>query len=69
MTSAETCELQSIQKACVTDKSGTKVCFWDSTNSACKEKTCANAPTTNTSYDQCKNYLSTCTLNDASAGC
>jgi len=35
----------------VTNNTGTKVCIWDSTDNACKEKTCKNSPATNTTYD------------------
>jgi len=46
-----------IQNACSKNSSGFD-CIWDTT---CKEKTCANAPITNTTHELCTSYLSTCT--------
>ncbi|CAD8108961.1 unnamed protein product [Paramecium primaurelia] len=52
------CSAANVQAACVKNTSGTD-CIWDTT---CKEKTCANAPTTNNTHDLCTSYLSTCTV-------
>ncbi|CAD8109110.1 unnamed protein product [Paramecium primaurelia] len=58
------CSAANVQAACVKNSSGTD-CIWDTT---CKEKTCANAPTTNNTHELCTSYLSTCTVK-AGGGC
>ncbi|CAD8176985.1 unnamed protein product [Paramecium pentaurelia] len=52
------CSAANVLAACVKNSSGTD-CIWDTT---CKEKTCANAPTTNNTHELCTSYLSTCTV-------
>ncbi|CAD8109130.1 unnamed protein product [Paramecium primaurelia] len=52
------CSAANVQAACVKNSSGTD-CIWDTT---CKEKTCANAPTTNNTHELCSSYLPTCTV-------
>ncbi|CAD8160435.1 unnamed protein product [Paramecium octaurelia] len=54
------------EKGCVVNSLGNS-CFWD--NAACKEKTCVNAPTTYNTQAQCKQYMSTCSVNENMAGC
>ncbi|CAD8210868.1 unnamed protein product [Paramecium octaurelia] len=66
-TSQDNCENQKIQQACITNLDQTKSCIWD--QSKCKEKTCVNAPTTNSTHLQCNTYLPTCTVNDLLNGC
>ncbi|CAD8145016.1 unnamed protein product [Paramecium octaurelia] len=63
-----TCAVITLEAACVKNSSGA-ICFWDSASSTCKDKTCANAPATNTTNDLCVAFLSSCTLNSTSAGC
>ncbi|CAD8109102.1 unnamed protein product [Paramecium primaurelia] len=58
------CSAANVQAACVKNSTGTD-CIWDTT---CKEKTCANAPTTNNTHDLCTSYLPTCTVK-AGGGC
>nr|CAA09180.1 surface antigen G [Paramecium tetraurelia] len=58
------CSVANVQAACVKNSSNFD-CIWDTT---CKEKTCANAPTTNNTHDLCTSYLSTCTVKSG-GGC
>lgn len=58
------CSVANVQAACVKNSSNVD-CIWDTT---CKEKTCANAPTTNNTHDLCTSYLSTCTVKSG-GGC
>nr|AAS94225.1 surface antigen A [Paramecium tetraurelia] len=63
-----TCAAITLEAACVKNSSG-QTCFWDSASSSCKDKTCLNAPSTNTTHDLCQAFLNTCTVNSTSAGC
>ncbi|CAK64788.1 unnamed protein product (macronuclear) [Paramecium tetraurelia] len=63
-----TCAVITLEAACVKNSSGA-TCFWDSASSTCKDKTCANAPSTNTTNDLCVAFLSSCTVNSTNAGC
>ncbi|CAK82827.1 unnamed protein product (macronuclear) [Paramecium tetraurelia] len=63
-----TCAAITIEAACVQNSTGSS-CFWDTASSSCKDKTCANAPKTNTTHDLCQAFLNTCTVNSTSAGC
>ncbi|CAD8202267.1 unnamed protein product [Paramecium octaurelia] len=58
------CSAANISTACVKNMNNFD-CIWDST---CKEKTCVNAPKSNTTHDQCTSYLSTCTV-QSGGGC
>ncbi|CAK64874.1 unnamed protein product (macronuclear) [Paramecium tetraurelia] len=63
-----TCAVITLEAACVKNSSGA-ICFWDTASSTCKDKICANAPSTNTTHDLCVAFLSTCTVNSTNAGC
>nr|P17053.1 RecName: Full=G surface protein, allelic form 168; Flags: Precursor [Paramecium primaurelia]CAA36378.1 unnamed protein product [Paramecium primaurelia] len=63
-----TCAAITLEAACVKNSSGS-TCFWDTASSSCKDKTCVNAPATNTTHDLCQAFLNTCTVNSTSAGC
>nr|P13837.1 RecName: Full=G surface protein, allelic form 156; Flags: Precursor [Paramecium primaurelia]CAA27514.1 unnamed protein product [Paramecium primaurelia] len=63
-----TCAAITLEAACVKNSSGS-TCFWDTASSSCKDKTCVNAPATNTTHDLCQPFLNTCTVNSTSAGC
>ncbi|CAD8183449.1 unnamed protein product [Paramecium pentaurelia] len=63
-----TCAAITLEAACVKNSSAS-TCFWDTASSSCKDKTCVNAPATNTTHDLCQAFLNTCTVNSTSAGC
>ncbi|CAD8073156.1 unnamed protein product [Paramecium sonneborni] len=51
---------------CVINSSNSP-CFWE--GASCKDKTCINAPTTNTTHQQCQTYSNSCSLNNDNKGC
>ena len=59
------CSVATIEAACVKNLSGSP-CIW---NVTCKDKTCANAPTTNNTHELCTTYLATCTVASGGSGC
>ncbi|CAK64868.1 unnamed protein product (macronuclear) [Paramecium tetraurelia] len=63
-----TCAVITLEAACIKNSSGA-TCFWDTASVGCKDKICANAPSTNTTHDLCVAFLSTCTVNSTNAGC
>ncbi|CAD8170519.1 unnamed protein product [Paramecium octaurelia] len=65
--SGENCENQKFEGACLTNLDQKTKCIWDT--NICKDKTCINAPQTNTTHDLCTTYLATCTVNDILKGC
>ncbi|CAD8144072.1 unnamed protein product [Paramecium pentaurelia] len=62
-----TCAAITLEAACVKNSSAS-TCFWNTASSSCKDKTCVNAPATNTTHDLCQAFLNTCTVNQTSAG-
>ncbi|CAD8157933.1 unnamed protein product [Paramecium octaurelia] len=63
-----TCAAITLEAACVKNSTGS-TCFWDTANSSCKDKTCGNAPKTNTTHDLCQAFLYTCTVKSTGDGC
>jgi Notch-like protein len=51
-TTNTTCSAISYKPACVKDGSGS-TCFYDDASATCKDKTCINAPSTNTTHELC----------------
>ena len=52
------CAVATFKEACVKNSSAVD-CIYDT---ICKEKTCANSPTTNITHELCTTYLPTCTV-------
>ncbi|CAD8176961.1 unnamed protein product [Paramecium pentaurelia] len=63
-----TCAAITLEVACVKNSSG-QPCVWDVASSSCKDKICINAPLTKTTNELCQEFLNTCTVNSAGAGC
>ncbi|CAD8125019.1 unnamed protein product [Paramecium sonneborni] len=60
-----TCDLVQTQNQCQVLSNGTK-CGW---NTGCVNRTCSNAPDSYNSDEQCRAYLSTCTVQADGTGC
>ncbi|CAD8114581.1 unnamed protein product [Paramecium primaurelia] len=60
-----TCDLVQTQNQCQVLSNGTK-CGW---NTGCVNRTCSNAPDTYTTDQQCRDYLSNCTVQADGTGC
>ncbi|CAD8207770.1 unnamed protein product [Paramecium octaurelia] len=65
ITEQTTCDLVQTQNQCQVLSNGTK-CGW---NTGCVNRTCSNAPDTYITDDQCRAYLSTCTVQADGTGC
>ncbi|CAK70235.1 unnamed protein product (macronuclear) [Paramecium tetraurelia] len=44
-------------------------CFWHVASGSCKDKICANAPSSNNSHELCQQFLNSCTVNSTNTGC
>ncbi|CAD8170625.1 unnamed protein product [Paramecium octaurelia] len=64
--SGDACSNQKLEIQCVWDKSKLQSCAW--VNQKCVSRICSNAPATYTTFEQCNNYLSTCTVQQ-NGGC
>ncbi|CAD8070415.1 unnamed protein product [Paramecium primaurelia] len=63
-----TCSAITLEAACIKNSLGF-ACFWDSTSTSCKDKTCLNAPSNNNTHELCQSFLNTCTVNTSNTGC
>ncbi|CAD8114481.1 unnamed protein product [Paramecium primaurelia] len=64
--SGDACSNQKLEKQCIWDKSKSQSCAWISDK--CVSRICQNAPVTYTTFEQCNEFLSTCTA-QLNGGC